>query len=153
MLRNVTESISIPELHELDDNDYEDIIITVKRRNEPGAGDFSGIVFISKHSNIGRFDTTTEALQFIDDLHEHGVVEAIRNQLEIPDADNDYVISKLHGPTEEANTEQYINQSGMTNPMNLSIDPKIRTTEKIQPKSNSQQDTTLTELNSEHANT
>lgn len=151
MLRNVTETISITDLHDLTTDEYEDIIVTVTRRNEPGAGDFRGIVFISEHSNVARFKTPDEALTFIDDLQQDGLLKAISNQLPAETPSNDEIVSKLHGPTEEINTEEYIKNAGIRNPLNLTIKPKIKTTEKINQQNTTQQETTTGKPNSEHA--
>lgn len=151
MLRNITESISISDLHEIDSDEYEDIIITVSRRNEPGAGDFSGIVFISEHSNIARFTEPSNALQFIDELQQNGLTEAVKTQLKTTNPSKNEIVSKLHGPTDEVNTNEYIEKSGITNPLNLNITPKIKTTEQIQSQNASSSNTETTSINGEHA--
>lgn len=131
MLQSVTKQISISELHELDDTDYETITITTVRRNEPGAGDFKGIVFTNERTSVSTFETPEKALSFIDDVQQHGLIKAVGNQLNEEHPSREIVIQKLHGPTEKVNTDEYIENAGIENPLNLRITPSINTTKQI----------------------
>lgn len=148
MLQSVTKHISISELHELDETDYETITITIVRRNEPGAGDFKGIVFTNERTGISTFEHPEEALEFIDDVQQHGLIKAIENQIDTENPSREEIIQKLHGPTEKVNTDEYIENAGIENPLNLRITPNINTTERITETNNS---STPPSKNIEHA--
>lgn len=125
-----TTPVSLGELHDLNPDEFTKLIIEVRRRIEPGAGQFGGIQFLSNSEPVAQFDTVANALQFIDDLHDGGIPQAIRGQLgdDISDA---AVVAELQFANDNMAPGEYLNRAGLTDPFNLQVIPKKETTRPV----------------------
>lgn len=138
--------ISIADLHTLSNDDFTNIVIEVRRRAEPGAGQFTGVQFLSSNEKIARFETTTDALTFIDQLHRGGIPEAIRHELlKNPDTDTvtpHDIVTELQFYNENTDPDAYLDRTGLQDPMNLQIIPQKETTETVSTNENPTTNTT-----------
>lgn len=114
--------ITIGDLHDLVDEEFEHIFIEVYRRKEPGAELYAGACFLTpQDTNISTFRTVEDALAFIDDIQQDGVVAAIAR--EIGDDPTSYeILNHLHvscGGDDDA--IRLFEESGMNDPFRLEI--------------------------------
>lgn len=130
-IQSDTTEVSLAELHELDADDFNVIIIEVRRRPTPGAGPFSGTQFLTCKESAARFESVDGALEFIDDLQTGGIETAIRNSSVDQLTDED-VVDRLRYANPDKDPQEYLEQAGLTDPFNLDIIPQIETTEPVE---------------------
>jgi len=117
-------TVSILELHDLTPDEFTEIIIETRRRNEPGANQFAGFQFTTETENVARFKNVDEALEFIDDIQTHGLLTAVENQLDA-DQSTEELLQELKYVNENVAASDFIERSGITNPFNIDIIPHI----------------------------
>lgn len=128
--RHTLTEVGIGEIDTLDESDYKEIVICVGRRNEPGAGAFAGIQFLTQNQTINRFSKIENAVSFIDAVQKHGLLTALQD--EVSDEKTREELLQLLEPTTEAiDVDSYVEQSGITDPFNLTITPYIEHKETI----------------------
>lgn len=128
--RHTLTEIGIGEIDTLTESDYKEIVIGIGRRNEPGAGGFAGIQFLTQDQTINRFTKVENALSFVDTVQKHGLLTAL--QEETPGEKTREELLQLLEPTTEAiDAESYIERSGITDPFNLMITPYIEHKETV----------------------
>ena len=117
------EDISIEELHNINEEDYNTIIVQIGRRNEPGAGRFAGVLLLTANEPIVRFNSKEKALRFIDAVQAGGIIEAmniVTNNKTVKEH-----IETLQPTTKTVDHKKFIEQSGITDPFNLFINPQL----------------------------
>lgn len=117
------ESISIGALHNICNKEYNTIIIQVGRRNEPGAGKYAGMLLLTANEPIARFKDKEAALEFIDELQLNGLIEAMDEVTRQKNVEQH--VKTLQPTTETVDPDEFIQQAGITDPLNLFINPQL----------------------------
>lgn len=120
LLTAESEEISLAKLHDLDPDEYNELSIEVRRRIEPGAGQFGGVRFLDSSNDITTFNAVSEALKFIDDLQDGGLPGAIRGQLG-DDTTAEDILGTFEFSPETNDASAYLEHAGVTDPFNLNV--------------------------------
>lgn len=121
-------SISIPELHELSEDDCAAVSVTVSRNvdirvNYMGA--YDGMALLTRQNRVSMFKSPVDALAFYDDLREHGLLDGLLQQDSI-DTPEDALEAIQPSPDEETDAREYFEQTGLRDPMNLDFNVIIK---------------------------
>lgn len=128
LLTTETTELTIGELHELAADDFKTLYLEVSRRPGPGAGAYSGVSFLTAGEDASTFETLPEALAFLDALQQHGLPGALREITDSELSDED-VIEAFRFTNGNVPPSQYLEQTGVKEPLNLDITPLVETVE------------------------
>jgi len=121
--------ITIGDLHDLTDEEFKNVFIEVYRREEPGAGLYGGVCFLTpQDTNISTFSNIKDALFFIDGIQQDGLVAAISRQIG-DDPGPREVLKHLHISCGD-DIIRLFEESGMNSPFQLDIRVYKQTYEK-----------------------